>query len=615
MALIKFSLVEQVSGERDAARPSAAFQDKAVLMNEGGVDISIEKHQEHPSVFQIRGSIVAIYGTPNFAITHEAKKAIAKELVVRPDQTCERLDSSFLIVIAHRAAPRSVEIISDRFNSRLGFMFVSERTVIVSTSLVAAIAEATKLTTCTPDWQSVFQFLWFRRVFGNRTHCSEITTTSPGCRIMIRESQITQTQFWRYSHEGRDAPFKKMVDAVAQSTQEGIERTLSNSQVNGLMLSGGLDSRLMLAVGGDRYLGITNAPSENQEVAIARQLATIAGAEHVWIPRPKTYLGGIFEQAVAASDALTVYYECQFLGYGEQLGQLCGSVSLGLFYDIFFCGHYLPKYQPKVLGRNMLFFRPAKIPDENFSKYFVENVSYRQKQTNLISVLDPDFTRDQRKKMDEEIAKIHAEASSCGLPSGEATWEYTHLVNLGRHYSMLMAKSIRGHIDVHLPALTNDNFDLALCLSPRHKRNWELYLAVLKKLDKSGALMEVKNANTSIPAKFGLKTQSLIKLAKGVTKKVNLYSGIVSPAFSDRSWPEVRSSIADNAGVRSAIEQAIEEGVLVCQNIVHKKTVQELYSRTIRGQEDHSIFLSQLISLEKSVLAGLSGEIDHHGYN
>ena len=170
---------------------------------------------------------------------------------------------------------------------------------------------------------------------------------------------------------------------------------------------------------------------------------------------------------------------------------------------------------------------------------------------------------------------------------------------------MLMAKSLRSSLEIHLPALTNDNLQLALNTPISDKTNWKLYLHALRNLCADTEVMNIVNSNTNIAAKHGLWTQSAIKIGRGVGKRLKLYSGIVSPSFSDRSWPPVRQMFDSNANLRHEMERVIEEGKLTQSGFLKKPELRELFERTINRKEDHAIFLSQVLTAELGALAYL----------
>ena len=70
---------------------------------------------------------------------------------------------------------------------------------------------------------------------------------------------------------------------------------------------------------------------------------------------------------------MTIFYESQFVGYIQQISELIDVVHMGIGLDIFFCGHYMAKYHPVVLGRPSLHFKTRNIEVNRIENEFMEN--------------------------------------------------------------------------------------------------------------------------------------------------------------------------------------------------------------------------------------------------
>ena len=604
MATLILSLTEasQSPDRRLVLQETEFFQDREVLKDSESFSISAGRFEERPKIFDSGGAIICCYGEPRTVSGSPMGEAQLHALFAAGDPRWESLDSSFLVLQVSEDRRRA-KVVTDRFNSRPAFFFQSTKFLVVSTEFRSCSAFAVSQSESEIDPSAILEFLWFRRLFGDVTYNTHVQLAAAASEHTFTPSGKVSRGYWRYQHEPdrQNVINQNLNKVLADSIRSGIETELSRPKNHGLLLSGGLDSRLMLAVGGQRYQCITNAPENNNEVQVARRLAAEVNSPHVFLPRPVDYLGTVFDGALESSNGMTVYYECQFLGYHEILRSMVDNVQMGLFYDIFFCGHYMPKAQPSFFGRNALFFRKMPIDYDNFLDNFFRKISYRQKQTQLDSVFEIDVVEALMPKVFERLQSVYEEGFSTGLRA-EGLWEYMHLSNLGRHYSMLMAKSLRPFIDVRLPALTNENYSLALAMPPEAKRNWGSYLAVLNSLANGTGLMNEINANTNIAARYGLYRQSLIKLTRGLRKQIGLWAGPVSPSYRDRSWPLVNQSILENPIIRETIEEVINDSKLIRLKLLKRSAVEDLFHATNKGKKDHSIFLNQLVTLEKGAL-------------
>jgi len=178
-------------------------------------------------------------------------------------------------------------------------------------------------------------------------------------------------------------------------------------------------------------------------------------------------------------------------------------------------------------------------------------------------------------------------------------WEYLHLSDFGRHYSMLMASSLRSKIDTRIPALENQLYQLAFSMSPALKLNWSVYIQALTSI--APDLMKVRNANTNIRASRSLHAQSIIRGARKIARGIG-FSGLRgTPSYWDRSWPLVRDDFKCHV-IESKIQEMLDTGVLPDLPFVRKNGLRQIIREHNSGQKDHAILLGQLLTLEYAYL-------------
>ena len=568
------------------------------LLRESNCVINSSLDEETPIVRQTHRGVFLVFGTPYFmdrALTELSDDKIHR--VINEDYT--KLDSSFLIFWIQEEG-RKFSIISDRYGSIGVFWFHSEKLVFFSTEFRHALLAFKNRVPVNIDKSAILEFLWFRRLFGTKTYVEGISWLSAGSKIDWELGSIPiETQYWHPSSSRESHSKLDWADLLANSASKSVEMALQIKGSHGLMLSGGLDSRGLLGFGRDRYVTFTNAPRENTETRVAARLASLAQAKNEFISRPDHYLDIVFNQAMELSNGMTQFYECQFVGYANRICDTVDNIHIGLFWDVFFCGHYMPKHLRKVLGKPLLHFTTDQIDDTEFIEQFMNSVSYRLKSTNLSSVVRQSEYRENLHLMKERLSNIVSAGQEAGF-EGVRLWEYMHLTNVGRHYSMLMARSLRPFLTVCVPALTNLNYELAFNLPPMYKTNWSVYQAMLKQT--APDLMEIINSNTHISAKRDLRTQSVIKCMRGLSNLAIRGQFNVSPDSSDRSWLPVRETLIRSELAKEKIKRMIKAGRIMEIGLLDTDSVRHAYQATMSGSSDHSVFISQLLTLEHGFL-------------
>ena len=512
-----------------------------------------------------------------------------------------QLNGHYFVLLLDKQTP-TVHQINDRFNSQLFFYAKNTELTVFSTSysharrVIGAAIENV-------DSTKIYEFLIFRRLYGQDTYHDAIKTIPPATilQLKVKTGEFKTHTFWkpRYNERAPNGSNSDWAKRIATGITNSVSKYFIDDKKRGLMLSGGLDSRALLGVGCERYQSFTNVEQKNNEFAIAQRLAETVGSSHEYINRPIDYLGDWFDQAIEISNGLTVFHEAQFVGYKDQLVSHVSAVDLGLALDIFFCGHYLPKYQPKIFGRHAWFFRLKRLPLSNLSDYFIENVSYRLKTSDANSIFSKRYRKDYREQLNKKIGSIFELGADVGA-TGYDLWEFMHLHNFGRHYSMLMANSMRRYVDVGIPALDNDLFDVALSMPVEYKYNWRAYVAALNLI--SPELMEIENSNTNISASNSLYLQTGKKIFRGLVNTVWPDMMKRTPAYWDRSWPTVDQCIKRSRTMSEKVSDLYGDALIYDIDGIDPDKLRALIREYTEGVSDHSIFINMLLTIEHNVL-------------
>ncbi len=544
-----------------------------------------------------RGTLLS-WGTPRL----EGRVVSASELLGlvdprAPVRLAVRLDGGFLI-LHHARDVRRLVLISDRFGS-LPLFWTQEGGAFRCSSAFKRLFDARgALDSPGLDPWTVLEFLWFRRVFGERTYDRAIRFL-PGASVLTVEPEhgVRLTRYWRPGPRAEGGGDGVLAERLAAALGASVGAVMSDDRRHGLMLSGGLDARALLAAAPRPPVCFTTAPRPNNEVAVAAKLAALRGAEHHFLPRPELLLDAHLDDAIHLGGGMTVYTEAQFIGYGEAVAGRADILQLGLGMDIMFGGLYLPKSVVSAGNRELWHFRLDPL-QEDLAEFFCNRVSYRLKTTSPLRVIRRELHGEFRERLRANIEAELAEGRACGL-EGYDLWEYLHLHNLARHYSFLMAQSIRSFAACRIPALSNELYDLCWTLNPRQKANWRVYQRAISLLDP--ALMRVRNANTNIRADRPLWQQSAIKVLRAGLRRLPGVRTAATPSWWDRSWPHPRQSIEDNPGIQERVRALPGSRRLQALGVFDMPAVAELMREHESRQADHTVILNLLLTIDRTL--------------
>ena len=555
--------------------------------------------QQQPAQQVLRNHLAFVWvGSPFFCgspVTAANIAELREQYLTKP----HLLNGTFFIAIVEKDR---ATLISDRFGSIPVFVAsLNDAGIVIATGYRSVLAQLTPSESGGLSETAVYEFIYMRRLFGTKTYHDRVSCLPSASITKINSvgKVIESVQFWKPKvtelDRGENEP-ARLVESLKSASRmymrDDVERY-------GLMLSGGLDSRGLLSLGRSRYSTFTTAPSQNNEYKIARELARNFGAEHKFLLRNPDHLVENFSSMVLASNAMTVFHECQFMEHAETIASEVDVVHMGIGLDIMFCGHYMFKHRPSLFGRPALFFILDRIDEQHLEQIFIENVSYRLKTSDVQAIVKPGAIAHLDQALLNSAKQKLDEGRGCGL-SGHRLWEYMHLTDLGRHYSTLMARSLSQYLPVEIPAFENDLYDLAFRLSVKGKVNWRVYLQALRKL--STEAMRVPNSNSNIRASLGPFAQTGINISRGVAARLFPSAPIRRmPQTADRSWSAVRNDL-ENEFFNSKIDQLADSSAVIDLSFIDPDKLRNIIADHKSKRADHSVLVNLLLTLEYGLL-------------
>lgn len=503
------------------------------------------------------------------------------------------LDGNFLIVV-HEPGDKSLHVVSDRFAA---FAFYwSDRgggRIAGSLSLVELIRH---LGGVKFNDNALAQFMHFRRVFGEVTadaRCQFLTSAG----ILTNALRGTHVRkYWKPDYSAPRLSRRQASDEIAGALQRSMRMHMEDSASRryALFLSGGLDSRALLAAAPQPPFCVTTCASFNNEAEVAQQIAKAANAGFEFVPRPKTPYDGHLSEAIYYGGGQHIVTEAHFLGFQDHIKHPADCFFLGLGLDVFFGGLYLPKRPARWIGRDALHYKLQALP-EDIAGAFFSGVKYRLATSDPWQVVSSATRKRLREGVHQSLEEIAARGRALGA-EGHDLWEYMHLHNFGRHYSFLMIQSVRHWAECRAPALCNDLLDIAVRLPAKNKANSQAYLSALRKL--SPELMRIRSANTNIRAGMPFRRQSALRAAR---KTANLFGGgfRVSPAAQERSWPRPAQTLRSSPELTAAVNALPKSDYLAGAGMFDMDAIRAHVSDHSDGRRDHSVLLLVLVTMNE----------------
>ncbi|MEQ8284614.1 asparagine synthase-related protein [Thalassospira sp.] len=590
----------------DRAQP---YDDRTVIYRQGSVVLSADNM--HPIIRQTSVVLADLGEFEIFLIGHPAVDGqindeavfalMQRGLSSSLEDELVRLNGSFAILIVSHLQQQILSIV-DRFSSIPFFWHWEQGRLDIASNLSVL---RSVLPTLAVDDMAAAEFLYLRRLMGEKTLLKNTYYQRSASLVRFTpDNEPVSSVWWQPDFSLSPIADKELPEVIGSTLQSAMSLYLSDSKKVGLLLSGGLDSRALVAASPTQLDCYTTCMQENNESDVARDVAAVAGMPFTFLPRKSGILNDYFETAAFLTGAQQIYSECQFMGYGDRLSRQCDVLLIGLGLDIFFGGLYLPTCLGTLFGRPAIHSRLLPLGDD-LPETYLKNVSYRLKQSDFWSLVHSNSRQGIEQALRESVENIEDRGRRLGA-EGYTLWEYFHGHNLSRHYSFPMMMSVRSFMDCRAPALENNVFDLSWRMTGRQKLNGTAYQKGLVQL--APELMEIRNANTNYPAGVSLSKQTFSKVMQFAKHKLLGSDMQRSPSRADRSWPTAKSQLAASPRLENRYRFLPQSEALASLSFLNMDAIAETIAAHDRGAHDHAVLINLLLSLEHFLI---SSQVKH----
>jgi len=195
------------------------------------------------------------------------------------------INGSFSVAWWDEKARRLV-LANDRMGQRLLF-FGCRNGAIAFASLLARVM-ATGLVPPEIDVEAFADLISFEHVVGERTLFKDVQVLPPASILTYEAGRVDIRKYW---HIGQIEPHgtydERRLDELEDLFRKAVRRSIRPDLTMAIDLTGGLDSRCILAAAANmqlRFVAHTGGQPDSTDVVFAQQAAAVAGAEHVFEP-------------------------------------------------------------------------------------------------------------------------------------------------------------------------------------------------------------------------------------------------------------------------------------------------------------------------------------------
>tara|TARA_Y200000002_G_C22688767_1_gene667197 strand:- start:5324 stop:7129 length:1806 start_codon:yes stop_codon:yes gene_type:complete len=475
-------------------------------------------------------------------------------------ETIRDLNGQFLIVIFDKNI-NELFVINDRFNSIPIYYAKINNKIFLSHLYFDLFSKLRKLDSFSINQDSIMEFLWFNRLFGDKTYDSQSKFLLPASILKIKDSDIVNYRYWKPNFNKTKQRLPQAGKKFIYLIKKSVLRLTSDMKNYGIFLSGGHDSRLVLSGFKAKPKSFTVGFSDNYEVKCAREVASHVKSDHTFIRLESNHFSKNLDYITKITGAQYAFTNALFVGLDKKEFMNIDANFHGHGIDYLFQGMYLPAKYYKIFG-SPTFLKYFSFDYNNIVDQFINRIPYRVKGTDIKKYIIKNKLNTVLSNLHKNIKSIFDEADKINsIKDNYDKWEFIQIHTLGRHYSRANILSKMCYAPQRCVMFDNDIFDFYLSLDKKYRLNSDVVRYALRNM--GNKIGNIPTGNWGFPAS----DNPLLKTLKLIWRKVkrNLTGNQIfkAPVAEDRTWPDNDKLIRLDINLRTEIQKMFENKELI----------------------------------------------------
>jgi len=352
---------------------------------------------------------------------------------------------------------------SDRYGSRNIFYSHTDERIVISSEARPIIN--TSLASVKLNKEAIIEFFGLSFLLGNKTFYNEIRLLPPAS-LLWHDTTSGRTeieQYWDF-HIARNRATEEPLDTYLRRfdsfMEKAVEIRMRGAREIGIMLSGGLDSRLLAGYAkrvadktGSKLISFTFGTRNGLQKNIAQKVAEILEIDNQFFEISSDCIANWAEKVVLRGDGLLRIRDTHFVSVLEKVRLKCNTVLVGLFGSELF-GEVLA---PEILKTHDL---------KRLDTYFYNRYVIKQNRGDVFKVLSEKLHAESIQVLMKNVSEsLH----NIELRTLDEIADYWELRQRDRRYIIQLAAYMNWFLDARLPFLDNDIMEFALNLPLKYR--------------------------------------------------------------------------------------------------------------------------------------------------
>ena len=485
-----------------------------------------------------------------------------------------RLNGSFVLAILD-IKNQKLLVANDRYGLRPLYYYNGNGRFVFASEVKAIIQDKTFKKRINNE--AVDEFFTFGHLLGDKTFFKEINVLPPASVLVYQNGRIEIEQYWDFKFEepAHKHPIGYYVDNLVQLFKQAVERRMIGDHRFGVSLSGGLDSRAVVAAIDRKHYPISTItfsfPGMDDSPKIAKQIAEKLGTVHKQFQIEMDFLAYYAEKCVYLTDGMLNLRHFHFISLLDKFRKCADVILDGWEGETTFRGWFLDE---QLLSAN----NDDELARILYEKYKIVHAPekqhlFSQKYYNKIQGLAFKSVKNELKK---------SKNNSTGYKAN-----YFVFQNRMRRFLTNAFVYRRTKYEDRKPFRDNDLIDFSLKIPYELTYNEKLYIRFLKKLLPKS--LRIKDNNARIRIDFPARSL-LYKIMRKIRK--------ISRRIVKSDYPPYGKWIRKNENLQNYVKNILLDERTLNREYFNRNYIIKMLEEHMNYRKNHTDLIFVLLTFE-----------------
>ena len=494
-----------------------------------------------------------------------------------------KLNGSFTLVIWNEESQKLL-IINDRYGLR-PLYFTEHNGYLLFGSEVKAILQDETFKRIVDD-RSVADFFSFGYILGNKTFFVGIELLPPASILTYNAGHVSIEQYWdfNFNEEYEDQSEEYYVEKLSKLILQAVERQMKGKHNLGVPLSGGIDSRTIVASIDKKHYPIhtfTFGKLNCDDARFAQMVANKVGTNHHFFEFKPDDLASYAEKAVYITDGmLNCVHAHRMQTYGEMREFMDVGLS-GFAGDLIIGGSYIAN---EILTAKS---------DEEFAQAVYNKMAGKIPENVIHNLFNKEYCENVKCSAFKSLKQLLQNYNN-KLFGNRSDHFFLHLSRTTR-FTINGLIIMHSQLEFRCPFYDNNFIDFIFSVPIPLRVKSRIYIKTTKKLFPS--ICKIPWQRTGLPltaSNLQLKRHNKIK---GVKRRINRITG--KTIFEDtKNFADYDEWMRNSKKLRGYIMGILLDERTLARPYFNPKCIKEILDLHMSGKKNHSELIGRLLTFE-----------------